>query len=324
MKNNEDNDKMGYQKTEKKLGVKADLKLKFAAMGAWWLAGILFTMLCLRFFSELSYLKQLMIALPVGLVLMLLFYYIILPKVVDGERKFFIDTMKRFNNEGLSLELVEIIDSHLRMTNFSETEMGYYNAYLNLLIIYNLNMFNFPECMRLLDLKNMTQLNSFYNYTSGKQAMVTHHYMRMLTVSQMGDPQMMEYYYGDANRVFYECAGVNKLVDAMIAQARAMREIAHASAAKYMGDEVTAEQHLDTAEQIMQPHANVDDLRQDYCTIIARSAILRGNFEAADKLFDEAYSLARNDFQRESVLREKEYLLNGPNAGRAVTSQAKM
>lgn len=309
MNRKDDNDKMGYQRAAKDLGVKGDLKLKAAAMGVWWLTGVIFAMLVLKIFFKHSYPVDLLIAVPVGLVFMLLFYYVVLPRFIDKERDFFKATIRRFNREGNSRELAALLDEHLRTMIPTQTNAGYYNTYLNILTTYNLNMMNFTECMRLLDLKNMEHLHSFYNYPSGKQSMVMHHYLRIMTISQMGEPHKLEYYYGDASRVFYECRGMNRLVDAMIAESDAMRELAHASEAKYSGDTARAEQSLDNAELIMQPWANVESLRQDYCTLIARSALMRGNREAARKLFDEAYSLAKNDFQRESVKREKQFFM---------------
>lgn len=291
---NDNNDNMDYKKTAEELGVKKDYKLKFAAMGVWWLIGILFSMVLLMPFTPYwNYLKRLAVAVPSGLVIMLALYYLILPNL-NKERSYLVMIMNRYNNEGMSHSLAAEIDAHLRVTEFTDTNKNYFNLYLRMLTLYNLNMMNYPECMRLLDLMDMQQLQEMYSFSSGKQEMVSHHHLRLLTVSLIGDLQMLEYFYGDASPIFNECRGINKLTDGMIDEALAMREIAHG--------------RLDNAERIMQPYANEPAIRQDYCTIVGRCAALRGDREAAGRLFDEAYSLAKNDLQREGVLRERNTL----------------
>lgn len=288
------NDNMDYKKTAKELGMKKDYKLKFTAMGVWWFIGILFCLVFLSLFARhWSFLVRLAVAVPAGLVLMLGLYYFIFP-IMNRERNYLETISQKYNSEGMSHSLAAEIDGHLRVTSFNEYNRNYYNLYLRMLTLYNLNMMNYLECMRLLDLVDMQQLQEMYSFTSGKQEMVSHHHLRLLTASLMGDLQMLEYFYGNASPLFHECRGINKLVDGMIDEALAMREIAHG--------------RLDNAERIMQPYVNEPVVRQDYCTIVGRCAALRGDKEAAGKLFDEAYSLAKSDFQREAVQRERDSL----------------
>ena len=291
---NDNDDKTGYKKTAEGLGVKKDYKMTFTAMAIVWLWAAFLSMIAISsVFSSINFWVRIALSAAAGVIITPVMFYLVLPRM-DKERSYFKKITFRFNSEGMSHELAAEIDAHLRVTGFTDYNKSYFNMYLQLLIVYNLNMMNFPECMRLLDLTDKQVLQELYRYPTGKQEMVTHHYLRILTVSQMGDLHALEYFYGDASRIFHECRGLNRLADGMIDESRAMREIAHG--------------RLNDAESIMQPYANEPAIRQDYCSIVGRCAALLGDRERAGKLFDEAYSLAKNDFQRESVQRERNSL----------------
>ena len=305
----ENNDKMGYEKDAKALGVKRDFKLKFAAMGMWWLCCTFIGMIVLGMFSSQSYLMRLMITVPVGFVMMLVIYYLVLPNV-NNEHKFYSRIVQRFNNEGMSRALAAEIDEHLRISDLSApSKRGYYNGYLNFLVMYNLNTFEYDEALRLLDITDRSHLNEMYGFTSGRGQMVNYYYLRMLTLAQKGDIRLMEYNFGDASKVFSECRGINMLYDAMIDSALAMRAIAFAKDMLRNGDSEGAAAKLAEAEQMIQYAGSRRELRQDYCSIMGRCAALKGDRQAAAEFFDEAHSLARNDFQRECELRVKQMFL---------------
>ena len=300
----QNNDKMGYLKEARELGVKRDYKLKFAAMGAWWLVGT-FIVFRVLFFAPLSFIMKLLISVPAGFAVMLLCYYVILPNI-SSERRFATEINSQFKSEGMSHHLAAKLDSHLMTKQFSSVEAGFYNGYLMMLAMYDLNMFNLAECLRKLDCMDMKHMQQFYRYPSGKQNMVTYYYLRMLAVSQMDDPQLIEYSYGDASKVFSECRSMNKLVEGMAVEAEALREVGHANIAKNMGniDEVMA--RTDKAMQILLPLREVEAIKQDYCTIVGRCRALRGETAEANRLFDEASRIAKTDFQRECIRRERE------------------
>ncbi|MBQ8964987.1 hypothetical protein [Ruminococcus sp.] len=302
------------ERAARSLGVKRDLKLKFAAMGVWWLVGIMFSYLVLSFVTQWSFLINMAVSLLTGFLLMLVFYYLVLPRL-NREGAFYREILTRFNREGFTPELAAQLDQRLRTQDFSSNlYRNYYNNYLELLAVYNLNLHNYGETMRLLDSFDMNQMQQAMSYDSGRIHMTNYHYIRLITAAEIGDISRLEYYYGAASPCFAQCRGVNKLVDAMIDSSRAMREVAFARAALSRGDREEAFRNLDEADRVLAPYSSEPATKQDYCNISARTAALRGDRDTAERLFDEAYSLAKNNFQRETVLRDKARVLGTSEA----------
>ena len=311
-----DNDEMGFREAArqlegksggvKKSGIRSSLKIKLLAMGVWWILGMMIIggVLSYTYISELA---KVLITVIGGFVFMLAAYYIILDKLM-GDRKFFKEINAQYHREGMSHELAAKIDAHLMKKHFPETEKGYYNGYLFLMAIYSLTKDEFRECLRALDSMDSKNMWDFYKHESGKVSMVNYCAVRLIAVSQLHDPKMIEDTYAEVSKVFSECRGMNDLVDCQIDEACAVRELGYAEIAREAGDMDTVMTRTQKALDIMDKWKDIESLKQDSLTLKGRSSILRGDAAEASRLYGEAIKLAKNDFYRECLDKERELL----------------
>ncbi len=300
MKDKNAQDNMGYIAEGEKLGSKNGvLKMKLAAMGLWWIICTLFSAFIMASVSpDMSFGKKAVVCLIEGFVIMLIMYYLVFPMLLGKEKKFSKYILEKINTEGVNHQVAAEIDAHLRTFQKTPTNASYYNSWLIALVGYNVNVMNYGEAMRLLDLMDMYEMQRMYKYPTGKTQMVNYYTYRIMAAAGI-DIGLMERFYGDASRVFTECRGISVMVDCCIDEANADREIAYG--------------RIDNAEQLIRGIMAVDSYaaRLDGNEMLGECAAKRGDMEAANRYFDTALTFTRSDFQRECIERKRSKCMAG-------------
>lgn len=284
--------------------IKRDYKMKLMVWGVWYTlclaAGALLSVFIISKKSFPEFKERLLIRAGVsvllGVVIEIIVLGVILPLLINKDRKHLKETLVRISNEGYTPQVMFLLDEGYGMTSNDSTRAGYSNSYALYLSDAYITQHNYDKALYYNSLVNTEELFR-YDLAGFLLDQLFYHGQRIQLAAYTGNIPACEQFMREAQNFFAASRGKNPMYD----------YIMDGSVFEYyfaIGD-------LARCEAMIRPYEQYSELKYGVYVSLGRLYAKKGDVYAANGFFDKAQLAARNDYLKQMAENERRIAVNG-------------
>ena len=284
--------------------IKRDYKMKLMVWCVWYTlclaAGALLSVLIISKKSFPEFKERLLIragvSVVLGVVIEIIVLGVILPLLINKDRKHLKETLVRISNEGYTPQVMFLLDEGYGMTSNDSTRAGYANSYALYLSDAYITQHNYDKALYYNSLVNTEELFR-YDLAGFLLDQLFYHGQRIQLAALTGNIPACEQFMREAQNFFAASRGKNPMYD----------YIMDGSVFEYyfaIGD-------LARCEAMIRPYEQYSELKYGVYVSLGRLYAKKGDVYAANGFFDKAQLAARNDYLKQMAENERRIAVNG-------------